>query len=132
MTAPESIGSLFEAPEPSVIGTAVEWCVSLVSGPWVTAIATVAVAGIGFALLAGRMPVKRAALVVVGIFLMAGAGSVVRMAPNVASDSGALPPYVLPSSQKPSDAAPSPDAFDPYAGASIRRSNGFQKSLSNG
>lgn len=122
MTAPSVVGSLFEAPEPSVIGSAMEWCLSLVSGPLVTAIATVAVAGIGFALLAGRLPMRRAVTVVVGIFLMAGAGSATHTVQIVTSEqeSSTAP---LPSTPRPVYGnTPSPNAFDPYAGASVQTS----------
>lgn len=118
MTKTGVVGSLFEAPEPSVIGAAMDWCLSLVSGPLVTAIATLAVAGIGFALLAGRLPVRRAMTVVVGIFLLAGVGPVIDVLPSVTSNGGSsAAPTPAPEPMRGN--TPSPDAFDPYAGASI-------------
>lgn len=119
MMAPGGIGSLFEAPEPSVIGTAMEWCLSLVSGSLVTAIATVAVAGIGFALLAGRVPVRRAVMVVIGIFLMAGAGSIHRVGPGVGPNIAPSPVQLKSVGVVSRSNETSPHVLDPYAGASI-------------
>lgn len=121
MTAPGVVRSLFEAPEPSVIGAATEWCLSLVSGPLVTAIATVAVAGIGFAMLAGRMPMCRAVSAVIGIFIMAGASAVtIDKAPYETSRANiSISPSPQTGQAGQGQMSAPPAQIDPYAGASV-------------
>jgi type IV secretory pathway VirB2 component (pilin) len=114
--------SLTDPPPTSAINAAVNWVGELLFGPLATVIAVIAIASIGFVMLAGRLDIRRGLWVILGCFLLFGArgiaeglllGDDVPAAPAVAS---VAPPPVYSVSQP---AANSANAFDPYAGASV-------------
>lgn len=94
------------------------WIKALLSGPLATAVAIVAVTLLAALLISGRVPSRRAAEVLVGIFVVFGAATV---ADGIVGGSSEKPqPSVLPSEPiavlvRPPAAA----AYDPYAGASV-------------
>ncbi|MEL6529158.1 MAG: TrbC/VirB2 family protein [Pseudomonadota bacterium] len=59
-----------------VITAALEWVLTLLTGPLVTIILSISVAAIGFLMLLGELPVRRAALTILGGFILIGAGQI--------------------------------------------------------
>jgi type IV secretion system protein VirB2 len=111
--------------DPSGSGTllaAVSWLQGTLLGTVATTVAVIAVASVGFLMLAGRMDWRRGATVVVGCFVLFGATSMVAGIRGLASDgieAPAIPAYVAPPPV--ARASPLPVApYDPYAGASVR------------
>ena len=101
---------------------AAQWVEVLLAGPLVTGIAIFAVAGVGFALLSGRMAVRRATGAAAGCFLLFGASEIARGLFATASDAGGAQPVVLelpPPPPPPPAPAPQNVVTDPYAGATI-------------
>ena len=105
----------------SSIVAGVTWVEHALLGTAATAIAVICVAGLGFAFLAGRVPMRRAITVLIGCFILFGA-------PSIAAGLSALasrePPSALPE-QGPAPQFPvvpqassrtAPDPFNPYSG----------------
>ena len=70
----------YAAPDPAGSGPllgAVSWLQGTLLGNVATAVAVIAVAAIGFMMLTGRMNWRYGATVVVGLFILFGAGSIV-------------------------------------------------------
>jgi type IV secretion system protein VirB2 len=116
--------SLTNPPPVSVIGGAISWVSDLLFGPLATAIAIIAIAWIGFAMLSGRIDIRRGLCVVFGCFLLFGARGIAEglrsatTSEGIALDSSVPPPPVY---AKPAPAANSANGYDPYAGASVMR-----------
>ena len=116
--------SLAEPPSTSVLGAGAQWIEQLLTGSLVFAIATVAIALIGLAMLGGHASLKRGARVLLGCFLLFGAHSIAVGLRGVATSEDpsdrryanvqrvVIPPN-LPTQN------PAPNAFDPYAGAGV-------------
>lgn len=102
------------------------WVDALIRGSVGTAIAIIAIVAIGMLMLAGRMPVRKAAGAILGSFILFGAptivgglmtGTDVAIASVDVEDVPVEPvPIAPPPSTYPS---PPPSAYDPYAGASV-------------
>ena len=111
----------------SSLGSAARWIEAVIQGPIMTSLAVLAIAAVGFAMLRGRLSVRRGATVVAGCFIAFGAPSIARSltdlaySRSVADASSAqnveAPP---PPSFEPPAKAPSQQMDDPYAGASVR------------
>ena len=102
----------------SLVG-AVDWLRTLLLGEAGTAVAIIAVAAVGALMLLGRAPVRRGVTVVIGCFILFGAGSI---ANGLLTDSARLEAAALPApAAQPSYQAtvPKPQPYDPYAGASV-------------
>ena len=118
--------SLTDAPPASAIASAANWVNDLLFGPLATVIAVIAIAWIGFAMLSGRVDVRRGLSVVLGCFLLFGARGIADGLRSSAVSDGARtasavpPPPVYPAA--PPAAANNTNAFDPYAGAAVMRS----------
>lgn len=101
---------------------ALGWLQGTLLGTVATTIAVIAVASVGFLMLAGRIEWRRGVTVVVGCFVLFGAMSIVAGIRGLAADNvepPAIPAYVAP----PPVVRPSPVPtvmYDPYAGASVR------------
>ena len=108
--------------QPSSIVAGVIWVEHALLGTAATTVAVICVAGLGFAFLAGRVPVRRAMTVLVGCFILFGA-------PSIAAGLSALvlrePPSVLTTreARAPEFGVPkrtlsgtAPDPFNPYPG----------------
>jgi type IV secretory pathway VirB2 component (pilin) len=65
--------SLTDPPSTGVLASAATWVTDLLFGPLATTIAVIAVAWVGFAMLSGRLDIKRGLSVVFGCFLLFGA-----------------------------------------------------------
>lgn len=107
----------------SVLVAAGQWVAAVATGPVATGVATIAIAAVGFAMLAGRIDVRRGAVVVLGCFIVFGAptiaGAFMRWA-GAGGDPGAQ----LAASVPPAAPVPAPPPYqpnDPYAGASLIR-----------
>jgi type IV secretory pathway VirB2 component (pilin) len=117
--------SLADPPGSSVIVAAVSWLEGTLLGTVATTIAVIAVATVGFMMLAGRVNVRYGATVVVGSFILFGASTIVAgLRSSVeAADLGTAPHQPPPIAPAPA-APPPPDRnlpanTDPYAGASV-------------
>jgi type IV secretory pathway VirB2 component (pilin) len=116
--------SLSDPPVVSAIASATAWVSDLLFGPLATAIAVIAIAGIGLAMLSGRIDIRRGLSVVLGCFLLFGARGIAEglrsatTSEGIAFDSSVPPPPVY---AKPAPAANTANGYDPYAGASVMR-----------
>ncbi len=102
---------------------AVSWVSDLLLGQIGTVIAVLAVAGIGFAMLQGRLSVRDGVRVVIGCFILFGAagvaGGLVNLARWGSGSASAVVTAPEPVSSPPPLPAPPPVNPDPYAGASV-------------
>ncbi len=102
----------------SVLVEAARWINDALLGTVATAIAVIAIALVGFAMLSGRVDWRRGMLVIFGCFLLFGARPIVGgLMPQgdafVPIVSAPLPPSAGPPQQEP--------VYDPYAGAALVR-----------
>jgi type IV secretion system protein VirB2 len=103
---------------------AVIWLRDVVLGPIATAVAIVAVAGVGYLALSGKIDLRRGASVIVGCFIIFGAPMIARGIQAAAGSSAAgfsVPASVAPVPEAAPVATPTaaPPQYDPYAGPSI-------------
>jgi type IV secretory pathway VirB2 component (pilin) len=100
---------------------AVQWIQGTLLGSVALVVATLAVAGVGFLMLTGRVDIRRGITVILGTFLLLGspvlATSLQSLAVGGAAD-GPSPPEALPPPQPMPPPLP-PANYDPYAGASV-------------
>jgi len=114
--------SLFEPSHAQAFGATADWLQEVLSGSLATALGIVAISLVGLSMFQGRLRIKRAAFVVLGVFLLLGApmisagiiGNLHQALPAITNTTVASPPAIPP--PKP---ALSPNPFDPYAGASV-------------
>lgn len=103
--------------------TAARWIEGVMFGPAASIIAMIAVAGLGFLLLAGRVDLRRGATVVLGCFILFGAPVIAGRLYELATfgSDAAAPDAPLPSVSAPAPLPPGtkPPVYDPYAGASV-------------
>lgn len=97
------------------------WIERLIAGPLGTSLAVMAVAWFGLALLGGRLSFRRGGLLVLGCFILFSAPVMARVLLGMAHQAGGGAAQVQPQeiAVPPPPAAPSPPAYDPYAGASV-------------
>jgi len=106
----------------SSIVAGVTWIEHGLLGSAATAVAAICVAGLGFAFLAGHVPVRRALTVLIGCFILFGAPTiaaglslwVAREPPSGLTQREPMAPQFAVPPQTPSGAAPDP--FNPYPG----------------
>ena len=101
---------------------AANWLQDAVSGPLAPTLAVIAVANVGFLMLAGRIDIRRGAQVVIGCFMVFGASAMAQgmmdalaVEPAPVSAETQLPDFVEPSTVRATGTSP----FDPYAGAAV-------------
>jgi type IV secretory pathway VirB2 component (pilin) len=107
--------------------SATQWIEGAFLGSLATAIAILAVAGIGLLMLTGRVDLRRGAAVVVGCFILFGASTIASAlqslaigGENLKADYG--PPIAVVATRPAITAPPPvPALSDPYAGASVPR-----------
>lgn len=105
----------------SAIAAATGWIETVLTGPVATGLATLAIAGVGFGLLAGRIAVRRAVQVVLGCFILFGAPVLVRELTGVLrGNSVAVLDMANGPPVSPPPAPRQPPGGDPYAGAAVR------------
>jgi len=116
--------SLFDKPIQPVLGGASEWVRGLLGGTLATSLCVIAIALLGFLLLAGRLRVPRSVEVVLGCFLLLGAGLVAAQLQRLASSAtgaGARggEEVIMPTLSPPEP--PRSRNYDLHAGASLPR-----------
>ena len=114
--------SLTDPPQQSVILPAIQWVEALFLGNLATIIAIVAVASIGFAMLNGRIDLKRGGGILLGCFILFGASTIANGLRNAAQSADVQYPTaapVPPSAFVRPPQAEAPSSYDPYAGASV-------------
>lgn len=105
---------------------AVDWLQGTLLGTIATSVAIIAIAAVGLSMLAGRIPLRRGAHVILGCFILFGASSIVAGIQALgslggASDSTPAPTMraeTFPLAVPPPKAAPAVP-YDPFAGASV-------------
>lgn len=114
--------------ETNVLLAAARWIEALLLGPLATSVTVIAVASVGLLMLTGRVNVRRGLTVILGCFILFGAGAIAQGLRGgvamVASDSPTPPlPPQEPRTLEPLLVAPAPaqPPSDPYAGAALRR-----------
>ena len=112
--------SVFLPAQPDVISQAASWLAQLATGTLTSRLAMLAIAGLGFAMLQGRLSMRRAAQALLGCFILFSAHSLaaawVGMAVRTDMPMAGIPDAPdLGSREQP----PSGAAADPYAGASV-------------
>ncbi len=125
-TVGSSVGSLFESRQEGVLLSAIAWIEGTLLGPLATIIAIIAVAVIGFMLLSGRLFLRDGGRVLLGCFILFGAGSIAVGIRSLADDvagQAEMPQTAasLPAEQSPLTIPEPTEEFDPYAGASVPR-----------
>lgn len=121
-----SAASLADPPDASVLLPAVEWAQGTLLGTLASIVAVISVASIGFAMLSGRVDVRRGMAILIGCFILFGAPAIangLRTARDVIgvehSQSEPMPPSPVFMQLPPPARSPNPNSFDPYAGASV-------------
>jgi type IV secretory pathway VirB2 component (pilin) len=106
----------------SVLTVAINWVEQLLMGNLGIAIAVLAIAVVGFAMLQGYLPVRSGARVLIGCFILFGAPLIaqgfvraLRGEQTVAPRQTAPMPNISTLQREPTKANP----FDPYAGATV-------------
>lgn len=85
-----------------------------------TTIAILAMAGVGLAMLQGRMAVRQGTLVVLGCFILFGAPMIAQALAGLARGANDPPPIAIAAPPAPiAIPTPPPPNPDPYAGASV-------------
>jgi type IV secretory pathway VirB2 component (pilin) len=114
--------SLTDPSPAGVLASAATWVTDLMFGPLATTIAVIAVAWIGFAMLSGRIDIKRGLSVVFGCFLLFGARGMVDALGALAGVQ-AVPQtanmQTVPNHANSRPQANNTNGYDPYAGASV-------------
>lgn len=114
--------SLADPEGSSALIAAVQWLQGTLLGTLATTVAVIAVASVGVMLLSGRMNYRHGATVIIGCFIIFGASSIVAgltatmSGIDAAETSFPIPPPAPPQSIS---ASPTPQNYDPYAGASV-------------
>ena len=108
-------------PADAAIPAAVEWAVGTLLGSVATGVAVLAVAFLGFGMLAGRIDWRSGVRLVLGIFILFGAPMIVRELMALARDGEAGAPSQMAAGAFPQLPAVHENAplDDPYAGAGI-------------
>ena len=116
--------SLFDKPAQPVLGGASEWVQGVLGGSLATSLSVIAIAILGVLLLIGRLQVRRSVEVVLGCFLLLGAGLLaveLQQLAGRAADGGLTSGEQIIVPQAQPSPPPPPAHYDPYAGASLRR-----------
>jgi type IV secretion system protein VirB2 len=108
--------SLADPPASSVLLGAVVWLQGTLLGTVATVTAVIAVATIGFLMMTGRIAARRAAVVVLGCFILFGAASIVG---GIRASLGGGTAVVADTPPAPAPRPAQAEQRDPYAGASV-------------
>ena len=97
---------------------ATDWLKAVLLGSVGTTTAVLAIASVGFLLLAGRIPVRRGVTIILGCFILFSASAIADGLVGVVSAGRSSAPDVPPPpNYEPTN--PMPQPYDPYAGASL-------------
>jgi type IV secretory pathway VirB2 component (pilin) len=116
--------SLFAQPSQPVAAGAAEWITGVLSGPAASALCIVAVAVLGMMMLTGRIPIRQGMQVVLGCFLLLGAGTIaagLQQFGDAARGDAVGEVVIVPADDLAARRPLPPARYDPYAGASLRR-----------
>ncbi len=105
--------------ESGALAGALQWLQALLLGPVASTIAIIAVAGIGYGLLSGRIDLRRAATVTMGCFLIFGAPAIVGGMTSRRAETEVRTVANVPPPPPVTALSPEMPAYDPYAGASV-------------
>ena len=109
-------------PADNALVAAAQWLADVSTGSIAVGVATIAVAGIGFGMLAGRMDLRRGATVILGCFILFAAPFLASTFVQWANGGDGTPPRTAMAAPLPPTPAPPPQQpNDPYAGASLIR-----------
>ena len=111
------------------IADSVGWLTGTLLGDLATTLCVLAVAFVGLSMLGGRMPIREGGRVILGCFVLLGAPVIAASFIQPWSERHtmvevALPPQIEMLSER--EELP-PAQYDPYAGASLRRSGGYSQ-----
>lgn len=102
---------------------AVRWVESTLLGSTAIAVATLAVAALGFLMLNGRVPFRRAATVIVGGFILLGSTTLANGIMAITDVNGSGKALTIRAEEDapapPSLPPPQSQVYDPYAGAAV-------------
>jgi hypothetical protein len=103
----------------SSLELALNWINAALLGSIGTVVAILAIAGLGLAMLQGRIPARRGAVTVIGCFILFSSASVATALVGVSTQP--IEEVTVPLVAPPAYAAPIPPPvpYDPYAGASV-------------
>lgn len=114
---------LTDPPAASPVADSLAWIQGAALGSVATTVAVIAVATIGLLMLSGRLELRRGITVVIGCFVLFGAAGVAAALTGLTGADAQRRPSTAPGpgqlSSQLERAAPPPDAYDPYAGASV-------------
>ncbi|WP_338426915.1 TrbC/VirB2 family protein [Sphingopyxis kveilinensis] len=113
--------TLSDPPAGSPLAEGVAWVEGAALGSTATVVAVIAVAAIGLLMLSGRLDLRRGITVVLGCFILFGAGGIAAGLTGLAG-ADPRPPATAEPSPSPSQLRPTmprPSVYDPYAGASV-------------
>ena len=114
--------SLFDKSSQPAFGPASDWTQAVLGGMLATSLCVIAIALLGLLLLVGRLPIRRGMEVVLGCFLLLGAGLLVaelqHLTGGAARTTGDGREQIIVLADTPSPPPP-PATYDPYAGASL-------------
>jgi type IV secretory pathway VirB2 component (pilin) len=117
--------SLADPPGSSPLLAAVTWVQGALLGTVATAIATIAIAALGFLMLTGRLPVRRGMTAILGCFILFGASAMATSIRSGLADAASMPEPVPVASAPPPPVVPPPQPqpprppADPFAGAAV-------------
>ncbi len=110
------------SPTSNALVAASQWLADVATGSIAVGAATIAVAAIGFAMLAGRIDLRRGANVILGCFILFAAPFIANSFVQWANGGDTTPPQTALAPPLPPTPAPPPQQpNDPYAGASLIR-----------
>lgn len=112
-------GMPFEPRDSGSLSTATEWLAQLATGSVAATLSILAIATVGLLMLAGRLPLREGARVVIGCFVLLGAQAIAAALMGLSAQTGPVPPPPIVESSDPRAGLP-PSNYDPYAGASLR------------
>lgn len=113
--------SLFEYEGAPVLDGAAEWIANTLLGSVAVSLCVMAIAFIGLMMFSGRLPVRRAAFIVLGCFILLGAPVIASAFGGFWTERTSQPVtvYDMPAPEVREQLPPA--NYDPYAGASLRR-----------
>ena len=106
-------------PTDQPLAAAIGWIETVLLGPVATGLAVVAVAWLGFGMLAGRIDWRRGLQVLLGLFILFGAPTMVRELMGAVRGGVGVPAPRAVTLPPPSPPLKPPPPADPYAGAAV-------------
>ena len=103
----------------SSIATALHWVETLLVAQLASCVAILAVASLGLLMLTGRLPLRRAATVIIGCFILFSASLLGQALVALTGDASQPRRTALDSEPSYTPSVPKPASPDPYAGASV-------------